>query len=79
MLIHTLGLIIAPQVKSNGLIVFVPKYGIEGPVYLTPPSSGKGARGSRDKKGNNKVGAASADGEDEAYILDEEAQAVTSK
>lgn len=23
------------QVKANGLIVFVPKYGIEGPVYLT--------------------------------------------
>ena len=23
-----------PQVRSNGLIVFVPKYGIEGPVYL---------------------------------------------
>jgi exosome complex exonuclease DIS3/RRP44 len=23
------------QVKANGLIVFVPKYGIEGPIYLT--------------------------------------------
>lgn len=23
------------QVKANGLILFVPKYGIEGPVYLT--------------------------------------------
>lgn len=22
------------QVKANGLVVFVPKYGIEGPVYL---------------------------------------------
>ncbi len=23
------------QVRANGIIVFVPKYGIEGPVYLT--------------------------------------------
>ena len=23
------------QVRTNGLIIFVPKYGIEGPVYLT--------------------------------------------
>ena len=23
------------QVRANGLILFVPKYGIEGPVYLT--------------------------------------------
>ena len=23
------------QVRANGLVVFVPKYGIEGPVYLT--------------------------------------------
>lgn len=22
--------------KANGLVVFVPKYGIEGPVYLVP-------------------------------------------
>ncbi|RVX21130.1 Exosome complex exonuclease RRP44-like A [Vitis vinifera] len=24
------------KIRSNGFIVFVPKYGIEGPVYLTP-------------------------------------------
>lgn len=26
------------QVKANGLVVFVPKYGIEGPVYLSAPT-----------------------------------------
>ena len=40
---HTLTAPVAPQVladaritkvRANGLIVFVPKYGIEGPVYL---------------------------------------------
>lgn len=36
------------QVKANGLIVFVPKYGIEGPVYLT----GKEAA---DKKQSDKL------------------------
>ncbi|KAF8409900.1 hypothetical protein HHK36_002418 [Tetracentron sinense] len=29
------------KIRSNGFIVFVPKYGIEGPVYLTP-KGGKG-------------------------------------
>lgn len=52
------------QVKANGLIVFVPKYGIEGPVYLV----------TRD---NNKKGAAAAVDEPQ-FVLDEEAQAVTS-
>ncbi|GAB2279377.1 Exosome complex exonuclease RRP44 A [Dionaea muscipula] len=28
------------KIRSNGFIVFVPKYGIEGPVYLTPPRGG---------------------------------------
>lgn len=27
------------QVRANGLIVFVPKYGIEGPVYLSSKES----------------------------------------
>lgn len=31
------------QVKANGLIVFVPKYGIEGPVYLTPKDNNQPA------------------------------------
>jgi len=39
------------KIRSNGLIVFVPKYGIEGPVYLIPKEktkdnqSGKGSNG----------------------------------
>ena len=81
--------VLATQVKANGLIVFVPKYGIEGPVYLTPPPPGgrdgnKGgpAAGGK-KKGNNKVGSASSAAaaavEEEAFVLDEEAQAVTSR
>lgn len=31
------------QVKQNGLVVFVPKYGIEGPVYLTPKDAANNA------------------------------------
>lgn len=27
------------KVKANGLVVFVPKFGIEGPVYLVPKDS----------------------------------------
>ena len=30
------------QVRANGLIVFVPKFGIEGPVYLIPKDEAKG-------------------------------------
>lgn len=29
-----LGMHVVVQVKANGLVVFVPKYGIEGPVYF---------------------------------------------
>ena len=29
------------RVKSNGMIVFVPKFGIEGPLYFTPASAGQ--------------------------------------
>lgn len=66
------------QVRANGLIVFVPKYGIEGPVYLEeaaaaaaaaadgPGSSSGGAGGRR------KGGAAAADSN---FIYDEEKQA----
>uniref|UniRef100_A0A383VI63 Uncharacterized protein n=1 Tax=Tetradesmus obliquus TaxID=3088 RepID=A0A383VI63_TETOB len=31
------------KVKQNGLVVFVPKYGIEGPVYLTPKDAANNA------------------------------------
>lgn len=30
------------KIRSNGFIVFLPKYGIEGPVYLTPRGGDKG-------------------------------------
>jgi len=55
----TLILLHAPKVKANGLIVFVPRYGIEGSVYLTP------------KDGE---GGAAADGQQQ-FVLDEERQA----
>ena len=31
------------QMRSNGLIIFVPKFGIEGPVYLTAKDKDKTA------------------------------------
>ena len=49
----------------------MPKYGIEGPVYLTPPP-GRGKA-----KGNNK--AAPAQGEEQMFVLDEETQSVVSR
>ncbi|KAG2491107.1 hypothetical protein HYH03_010551 [Edaphochlamys debaryana] len=73
------------RVKANGLVVFVPKYGIEGPVYLT----GKGADTAKNNAaaaglgagGSGAVGAAGgAAGGSRAgpsFILDEEAQSVT--
>ncbi|CAI0404594.1 unnamed protein product [Linum tenue] len=33
------------KIRSNGFIVFVPKYGIEGPVYLTPKGEKGGSSG----------------------------------
>eukprot|EP00898_Chlorokybus_atmophyticus_P008814 jgi/Chlat1/8934/Chrsp94S08251 len=30
------------KVRTNGIIVFVPKYGIEGPIYVTPHAKSKG-------------------------------------
>lgn len=64
------------KVKANGLVVFVPKYGIEGPVYLAGP---------KDKNNHNPTTAPPAavqppptDGRGLQYILDEEAQTVRS-
>ena len=34
-----------PQVRANGLIIFVPKFGIEGPVYLSLKEDGSPAKG----------------------------------
>ena len=54
------------QVKANGLIVFVPKYGIEGPVYFAPKAA---------NDSNNKAGALPS----EDFVLDLERQRVTSR
>lgn len=53
------------RVKANGLIVFVPKFGIEGPVFLE--ESGKGAAGKGEGSGGDKGG---------SFIFDEEKQMV---
>ncbi|KAJ9518542.1 hypothetical protein QJQ45_018546, partial [Haematococcus lacustris] len=64
------------KVKSNGLVVFVPKFGIEGPLYLT-------ARSATDA--NNSAGAvatAARSGKaavEPEYVLDDEKQTVTAR
>ena len=79
----SLYIITKPQVKANGLIVFVPKFGIEGPVYLTPnpSSSSKDKGGAGGGKGGTKGGKAQkqASDVDALFVLDEEAQVVTSR
>ncbi|GAX77417.1 hypothetical protein CEUSTIGMA_g4862.t1 [Chlamydomonas eustigma] len=79
------------KVKTNGLIVFVPKFGIEGPVYLTPSAArknskadagkqksqnGSAAGGGSNKRSNDKAGAVE---EEQGFILDEETQSVASR
>ncbi|KAI3428619.1 hypothetical protein D9Q98_007442 [Chlorella vulgaris] len=63
------------KVRANGLIVFVPKYGIEGPVYLDDDAA---ANGGADGGGKKKKSAAAA-AADSAYVYDEEKQTVRSK
>ncbi|CAI5461475.1 unnamed protein product [Closterium sp. Yama58-4] len=62
------------MVRSNGLIVFVPKYGIEGPVYLVPkePPKGKAAAVAAANKLDGY--APSSD-----WVVDEKTQTVESK
>ncbi|GJP42959.1 hypothetical protein CLOM_g2479 [Closterium sp. NIES-68] len=62
------------MVRSNGLIVFVPKYGIEGPVYLIPkePPKGKAVAIAAASKLDGNV--ASSD-----WVVDEKTQTVESK
>ena len=55
-------ILLSLQVKANGLIVFVPKYGIEGPIYLT------------EKQDKN----AKQQQQQEQWLLDEERQTVRS-
>lgn len=66
--------------KANGLVVFVPKYGIEGPVYLT----GKAKDQQRQQVGvsSSAIGTRNTSGDDVAadeYTLDEDKQTVVSK
>jgi hypothetical protein len=65
------------QVKANGLLVFVPKYGIEGPVYFTGKASGIGGGGGNTAGAHGTAGA--CDDGDAAYILDEAKQTVSAR
>jgi exoribonuclease R len=71
----------ALQVRANGLIVFVPKYGIEGPVYLEDSAAAAAAAdGPAPASGGRKKGApAAAAAADSLYVYDEEKQTVRSK
>ena len=71
--------------RANGLIVFVPKYGIEGPVYLTSKGNSKtqGASSSMQASttGSNSTSAAStsSDAGQSEFVLDEDKQMVVSQ
>uniref|UniRef100_A0A0D6QW77 Uncharacterized protein n=1 Tax=Araucaria cunninghamii TaxID=56994 RepID=A0A0D6QW77_ARACU len=53
------------KLRSNGFIVFVPKYGIEGPVYLTCKEKAKDSQSEKERNPGNE------------WIVDEEKQTVT--
>lgn len=74
------------RVKSNGLVVFVPKFGIEGPVFLSAVDGGEGVDGgvgNTNNKNNNKkiktaIGAAEdINMSDGAFHFDEDKQLVS--
>ncbi|EFN55177.1 hypothetical protein CHLNCDRAFT_35599 [Chlorella variabilis] len=83
------------RVRANGLIVFVPKYGIEGPVYLDDDDDAAAAAadgGGGEGPGSTASGAHSAGGRpgqgrkggaaaaaDGKYVYDEEQQTVRSR
>ena len=58
--------------RSNGLIVFVPKYGIEGAVYLEPAAGAAG-----DKRGGGGGGGKQQQQQEQQgeFVYDEEKQA----
>ncbi len=74
------------QVKANGLVVFVPKYGIEGPVYLTARDKNNAASTSLGAAAAASAGSAAGSDQPagqqqqrpQQFLLDEEAQTVTS-
>lgn len=71
------------KVKANGLVVFVPRYGIEGAVFLTPKEDGKGGGskgggGSGGGTGGSGAGGSGSGGQQQQFVLDEERQTVAS-
>jgi exosome complex exonuclease DIS3/RRP44 len=69
------------RVKSNGLIVFVPKFGIEGPVFLSAVDGGGSGGGDGGSKNSKKIKTASSSEDiqmsDGAFHFDEEKQVVS--
>ncbi|KAG2423316.1 hypothetical protein HXX76_015463 [Chlamydomonas incerta] len=65
------------KVKANGLVVFVPKYGIEGPVYLAPKLDKNNAAAPAAASGSAAGGGAASGSGSRQFLLDEEAQTVT--
>ena len=51
---------VVPQVRANGLIVFVPKYGIEGPIYLTKKDSKSSQGGTASSHQSTATGSAAS-------------------
>lgn len=63
--------------RSNGLIVFVPKYGIEGPVYLEDSAAAAAAAadgGTGPGSGSGRKQGAVAAAAESNYVYDEEKQ-----
>ena len=56
--------------RANGLIVFVPKYGIEGPVYLEPTAAAPSSSAPAAAPAADSAG---------AFVYDEEHQRVSSR
>lgn len=67
--------------RANGLIIFVPKYGIEGPVYLTSKEASKGhdRHSSHNQASTTGSSGSTADSAQDEFTLDEDKQMVTSK
>ena len=61
------------QVRANGLIVFIPKYGIEGTVHLNPKDKDPASA----SEGQPSHGAAASEAAG-SFLLDEEKQTVAS-
>jgi exosome complex exonuclease DIS3/RRP44 len=69
---------VAPsQVRANGLILFVPKYGIEGPVYLTGKDAPAGADASEYTLDEAKQTVTSRDGRVRYTVFDKAAARIS--